>query len=487
MTIKSPSYKPLGQPAPTSSPARSVSAPAPSPARPTPQQSSFAASRFEPAARPRVSLDGAPSTLRNEVLGDGKANCLEQASTLARPGDTVVLFKDSRDPVGHAVVQRPDGSVVDPRNPGVTYPDLGGWQAANPQYTSPARVPAAALKQVLSLPPGPQRDAAISALGLTNVANRQVADTELPPTVRVDASDGLNLRSGAGTGFVAERMLDHGAELTVLGRSEEDPNWLRVQTSDGTIGYVHQGFVQPTDGQTYGEIGALGDSRATQGTGSTGGTGTSGGAAGGFQTGSVGVSSSVQLGTVTDGRTQDNLDDRTPHFSQGDPTYGDSTIPAWGSTKSIAEAGCLITCKAMAISAYQNGDGQPMVSPGDLEGTSNSDSVTVGDRTFVENRVAFDTAAIDRALEQGLPVAIRVDGPNNEHWVLITGKNPDGSYTARDPGFRENRGVNDSCQDITLSWNGTTLTGDVPFDGGTYTANTGVEMRVYAPEGQYTP
>jgi hypothetical protein len=433
-----------------------------------------------------MSLDGAPSTLRNEVLGDGNANCLELATKLARPGDSVLLFQDSRDPVGHAVVQRPDGTVVDPRTPSITYPDLGSWQASHPQYSSPVRVPASELKQVLSLPPGPRRDAAISALGLSGVANRQVADGDLPTTVRVDASDGLSLREGAGTGFTRAQMLQNGAELTVLGRSPDDPNWLQVRTSDGTVGFVHQGYVQATDGQSYPGLGDQGDSSTTQASGSAEGTNTPSAAAG-FQTDSVGVSPSVTLGRATDGRTQANLDDRTPHFSQGDPAYADTSILAYGGTATIKDAGCLITCKAMAISAYQNGDGQPLVSPGDLEGTSNSDSVTVGDRTFVENDVAFSQENIDRALEQGLPVALRVDGPNGQHWVLITAKNDDGSYTARDPGFRESRGVNDSCQDITLSWQDGTLTGQVPFDGGTYTANTSVSMHVYAPEGVYTP
>ncbi|WP_224247852.1 SH3 domain-containing protein [Hyalangium gracile] len=487
MSLKSVSYKPPVRPsAPPSAPAApAASAPPTSAASPA---STFTATRFEPPARRPMSPDGTSSTLRNEVLGDGKANCLEKASNLARPNDTVVLFRDANDPVGHAVVQRPDGSVVDPNNPSITYPDLGSWQASHPEYNSPAKVPASALKQVLSLPPGPKRDAAISALGLSGVANRQVADGPLPSGVRVDASDGLRLREGAGTNTKEQRMLTNGTELTVLGSHETQTDWLFVQTSDGLTGYVHQGYVQPTDGQSYPGIGDLGDSRQAQGGGTVGGsTPPPSGPAGGFQSGSVGVSPSVTLGTVTEGRTQENLDARTPHFSQGDPLYSASTIPAWGGTASIKDAGCLITCKAMAISAYQNGDGQPMVSPGDLADTSNSAAVTVGDRTFVQHSPAFGQGAIDRALEQGLPVAVRLDGPYGEHWVLITGKNTDGTYTARDPGFRANAGTNDSCQDISLTWNGTTLTGQAPFGKGAYTANTSVNMHIYAPEGAYTP
>jgi hypothetical protein len=478
MSIQNASRKlPERRSAPSSSPSSASSSSSASPrvhssssrpARPAQE------TRYEPPTRPRMALDGAPSTLRTEVLGDGSANCLEQATRLARPGDAVLLFRDSRDPVGHAVVQRPDGSVVDPRHPGSTYPDLGSWQAAHPQYHSPERVQASALKQVLSLPPGPQRDAAIAELGLARVANRQVADGALPAMVRVDASDGLSLRAGPGRDNERLQLLGHGTELTVLGRSPDDPNWLRVQAPDGTIGFVHQGYVQATDAQRYEGLGALGDSN------------TSGGAER-FQPGSVGVSPSVKLGSPTQGRTQANLDERTPHFSQGDATYADSTILAFGGTATLKEAGCLITCKAMAISAYQNGEGLPLVSPGDLANTSNSGAVTVGDRTFVEHDVAFSQQNIDHALAQGLPVAVRVDGPYGQHWVLIVGKNEDGSYKARDPGFRVNKGVDDNCKDLTLTWQGDTLVGQAPDGSGGYTANTSVNMHLYAPEEAYTP
>ncbi|WP_224250173.1 LysM peptidoglycan-binding domain-containing protein [Hyalangium gracile] len=193
MTIKSASFKPLERP---SAPASAPSAPAasPTPKGLTRQANTFSATRYEPPSRPPVALDGAPSTLRNEVLGDGKSNCLEQAATLARPSDSVLLFRDANDGVGHAVVQRPNGSVVDPNNPSITYPDVGSWQAAHPEYHSPAKVPASALKQVLSLPPGPKRDAAISALGLSGVANRQVADT-------VQAGQGGRSEDGPTTEF----------------------------------------------------------------------------------------------------------------------------------------------------------------------------------------------------------------------------------------------------------------------------------------------
>jgi hypothetical protein len=126
-----------------------------------------------------VSLSGEappPTTLRTERLGDGQANCLEQASRLAGPGDSVVLCNDRTDASGHAVVLHPDGSVSDPNQPGVRYPDLGSWQASHPQYQEAGRVPAKDLKQVLSQPPGAQREAEIRRLGLQGVAGVAVAD-----------------------------------------------------------------------------------------------------------------------------------------------------------------------------------------------------------------------------------------------------------------------------------------------------------------------
>jgi peptidoglycan hydrolase-like protein with peptidoglycan-binding domain len=117
-----------------------------------------------------------PTSLRTERLGDGNANCLERAVTLAKPGDQVVLFQDRRDNSGHAVVQRPDGSVVDPNRPSVTYPTMGAWQASHPSYVNPVAVPQETVKHVLSLPPGPQRDSAIQASGLGKVADRMLAD-----------------------------------------------------------------------------------------------------------------------------------------------------------------------------------------------------------------------------------------------------------------------------------------------------------------------
>ncbi|WP_224366551.1 hypothetical protein [Hyalangium versicolor] len=169
------------------------------------------ASSFESGRRAPVALNVPPppppvqtpqaSSLRTERLGDGRSNCLEKAATLARPGDSVVLFSDKRDSVGHAVVQHPDGSVTDPNRPTQNYSSMQAWQQANPQYQSPVSVPQETLSRVLSLPPGAQRDQALKEAGLSAVAGRNVADGPAPGTLgelgylTVTVSGGLNIRS----------------------------------------------------------------------------------------------------------------------------------------------------------------------------------------------------------------------------------------------------------------------------------------------------
>ncbi|WP_224248906.1 hypothetical protein [Hyalangium gracile] len=116
------------------------------------------------------------SSLASEVLNDGSSNCLESAYESARPGDQILLYRDADDPVGHAVVQRPDGSISDPNEPGKVYASRAEWEAAHTDYHQPVSIPQSHLRQVFAQPPGPQRDAVIQKLGLTSIAYRQVAD-----------------------------------------------------------------------------------------------------------------------------------------------------------------------------------------------------------------------------------------------------------------------------------------------------------------------
>ncbi|NRD55445.1 MULTISPECIES: SH3 domain-containing protein [Corallococcus] len=189
-----------------------------------------------------VTFDSTPapaSNLRTEQLGDGSANCLEKAMGLARPGDSIVLIRDASDGVGHALVRRPDGSVVDPNHPTVRYETLGQWQATHPRYSQPVPVPAGKMQQVLSTPPGPQREALIQKLGLSGVADRQVADGErwvLP-------NGNMNIRSGPGVTFDDIGDLTAGDKLKVIGQNE-DASWLNVELENGTQAWVKASLVK---------------------------------------------------------------------------------------------------------------------------------------------------------------------------------------------------------------------------------------------------
>ncbi|MFP2926257.1 SH3 domain-containing protein, partial [Pyxidicoccus sp. 3LG] len=205
---------------------------------------SSATSRFVPASQTQgqPSLTAA-SNLHTEQLGDGRANCLEKAVGLARPGDSIILLSDSTDGVGHALVRRSDGSVVDPNHPEVRYETLGQWQAMHPQYSQPVSVPASQVRQVLSTPPGPQREALIGQLGLTGIANRQVADDER--WVTPNTTGNLNVRSGDGTGNSVIGTQRGGDAMRVLG-ANDDGTWLNVELQDGTRGWVSAEYVTDT-------------------------------------------------------------------------------------------------------------------------------------------------------------------------------------------------------------------------------------------------
>ncbi|NPC86269.1 SH3 domain-containing protein, partial [Pyxidicoccus fallax] len=174
------------------------------------------------------------SSLRTEQLGDGRSNCLEKAVALARPGDSILLMRDAKDDVGHALVRRPDGSVVDPNHPTVRYETLGQWQAMHPRYGQPVSVPAVQVKQVLSTPPGEKRDALIRQMGLTGVANRQVADEEprwvTPSDNREEKAVNVRAAPSASGETPIKMKVYPGDKLQVLG---EEGDWLKVQAQNG--------------------------------------------------------------------------------------------------------------------------------------------------------------------------------------------------------------------------------------------------------------
>ncbi|NOK19267.1 SH3 domain-containing protein [Corallococcus carmarthensis] len=218
---------------------------------PRPEPLPAPAMKAPPAPRPQpfgsastfVSTPAPASNLHTERLGDGSANCLEKAVGLARPGDSILLLKDASDGVGHALVRRPDGSVVDPNHPTVRYETLGQWQATHPRYSQPVPVPAGKMQQVLSSPPGPQREALIQKLGLSGVADRQVADGErwVSPI-----KNDINTRASPGTQGTWVATLDEGAKMKVLGEND-DGTWLNVELENGTQAWVYAPLTQEAE------------------------------------------------------------------------------------------------------------------------------------------------------------------------------------------------------------------------------------------------
>ncbi len=206
--------------------------------QPTAAHSSVAQDVFQPASV-------RPTTLRNEVLGDGRRNCLEAAAQLAGPKDSIVLLNDGRDSSGHALVLASDGSVRDPNTPEVRYETLGQWLALHPHYSHAATVAASQVRSVLEIPPGPARDEAIGRLGLDAAARIQVADG--PSWVTITA--GTNVRADDGraslrtSGAVAAQVLESvqsGSELDQrLDRAAGgNHDWYRVRLATGEVGYV---------------------------------------------------------------------------------------------------------------------------------------------------------------------------------------------------------------------------------------------------------
>lgn len=186
------------KPAPPASP--QPAAPAPPAAAPASQPAAQAIAQAvaqAPAPAP------APTTLATEQVGDGSANCLEQAAVQARPGqDNVVFLQDQRsatagnsEGAGHTLIEdRATGRVWDP-NDGTPPLDPSGWPYAStsawidqqpptgtgaPPYVVEASIPAEQVQQILSVPVA-DRPAAIAASSnpdLQRIADRTYADSE---------------------------------------------------------------------------------------------------------------------------------------------------------------------------------------------------------------------------------------------------------------------------------------------------------------------
>lgn len=150
------------------------------------------------------------SSLRTEVLGDGNVNCLERAVNTAKPGDDVVLLTDKKDPVGHAIVERQDGTVVDPNRPHQPYSNIEAYLRENPRYGNPAHVSDTVATKLLRTPPGAARDRLIEQAGLSGIASRAVAD---PPQVTADYRQRASAAATAAQSAYDQTLAEGGTEL----------------------------------------------------------------------------------------------------------------------------------------------------------------------------------------------------------------------------------------------------------------------------------
>jgi len=138
--------------------------------------------------------------------------------------------------------------------------------------------------------------------------------------------------------------------------------------------------------------------------------------------------------------------DRTPLFRQGDPAWRTERLGVSGEGPTLAQAGCALTACAMALSRI----GGAVLTPdallrhlrasggfrGPLLDWSAAGSAIPGGTRASPG--ALDCAQLDRELDAGRPVLLRVvhdvQGHPRQHWVCLTGRDPaSGRYTANDP------------------------------------------------------
>lgn len=139
-----------------------------------------------------------------------------------------------------------------------------------------------------------------------------------------------------------------------------------------------------------------------------------------------------------------------PAMSQRDPLWADSRLGHAGSTKTIGEWGCLLTCFAMTATALGRTTdprrlNDAMVSSGgflDLYLTKWKALTDVYSDIIYDGRMVSQPDIIqyiDNSLSAGNPVSIQVDftsatpyTDNDQHWVLIVAKDGD-DYRINDP------------------------------------------------------
>jgi hypothetical protein len=388
------------------------------------------------------------SSLRTERLGDGSANCLEQAMGLAGPGDSIVLLSDAKDGVGHALVRRENGSVVDPNYPTVSYQSVGQWQAMNPRYTDPRAVPYSDMRQVLSAPPGPRRDALINGLGLGDVSRRMVADeAQLNPTDRL--TDSVTVGTNGEVTFTQQTTLENPEGEFERGR-------LSGKLSAGPLAETEVSLTwnpaAPRPDGTY-EVTLTHSAQAGVQ------------AEGELKLGPYGVSGGVQAGVNASQEYKLNLtQDQLRQVAAG--TY---PLPSLADPMSLPEGGSL----TMSTGAFQNSTGSISYGPLSISSESSQTAdysvalertgdstvrVTVGPTATLEERlelglsfgdVASANVGRDRSVTGSTTASVEFDlsqpaGQQAYENFLRTGQLP----------TQEGPGIPDTYQEQTLSYQG---------------------------------
>ena len=137
---------------------------------------------------------------------------------------------------------------------------------------------------------------------------------------------------------------------------------------------------------------------------------------------------------------------RTPLFRQGDPAWGAERLGPSGEGPTLAQAGCALTACAMALSRI----GGTVLTPdallkhlrasGGFQGplldwSAAASAIPGGTRA---SPGALDCAQLDRELDAGRPVLLRVvhevQGRPRQHWICLIGRDASsGQYIANDP------------------------------------------------------
>ena len=418
---------------------------APPPAAPR-TNTAFQAGNTGAARMP--SLDGtSASSLRTERLGDGRANCLENAVNLSRPEDQIVLLADGRDGVGHALVRHPDGTVTDPNQPNVTWNSLGQWQAMNPGYTDPRSVPAGQLKQALSVPPGPQRDEMLAKLGMGGVANRMVADEATGVSSPVTGN--VTVKSDGNVTFTQEAQLEPASVDFERGRISGSLSAGPLAQTEVSLSW------NPTQPRPDGTYEVTASYSATVGVQ----------AEGELALGPFGVSAGVQSGTQASNEyTLYLTGDQLAQLGRGE-----YALPSIADPLGLPEGGSIV----MSTGDFRTQEGSISYGPLELGSEStqteaysvgvertgqSSVRVTVGPTETVEQRLSLglsfgDVASVelgrDRSLETGNTVSVEFDlstpqGQQAYQSFLTSGQLP----------TQEGPGVSGLYQEQTLNYEG---------------------------------